>query len=317
MLIKKFKMNLLPAITCIFIFILKNAYSAEADNKLMPNIPYKPIEISALSRYTDDRIAFQHIQLPGFSRDADNSLASLLIIKNDEVYLFRDGYDDPKKIMFQAYLQNINREEQKDLWINKINSKPDYLRIAGRKFEKFLNTREDYVEKNCGDMYRNIRNSFLNYHVKVFKELMINRVESNFKIERKPIYPPAFKELDAAVKFSTTIKARAENDFIYYAEDKDGDEVTETFYVSMSDSFNWGYKSGPNVIFIYNNKEDDIKQFIGKLCYEANFGTSEEEINLSKLIPNEKDILESFKLEKVKMQTPQPVKQETPAVEKK
>jgi hypothetical protein len=310
MLINKIKMSLLPAIACIFLSIPNSVYSVElTENKIFPNISYKLIDISALSRYTEDRIAFQHIQLPGFSDNEDNSIASLLIIKNNEVYLFRDGYDDPKRVKFDSYLQWTRGEEPKDLWINKIDSRPDYIRVASKRVEKFLNSSKDYTEKNSGDVYRNVRNSFLNYHVKVFKELMMNRVESEFIVQRYPIYPPAFKEKNAPIIFSSVIKARAQNDYLYHAEDKDGDEVTETFYVTMKDSFNWGHKSGPNIIFIYNNKEDDIKRIIGKLCHEAYFGTTEEEkTNLSKLIPNEADILKAFKLEKITMNASQPAK---------
>ncbi|MFH0976109.1 MAG: hypothetical protein V1874_10045 [Spirochaetota bacterium] len=313
MLIKKTKISLLVIVACVFLFVSNNIYSAgQADNKLSSYIPYKPIEISALSRYFEDRIVFQHIQLPGFSLNADNSIASLLVIKNDEIYLFHDGFDDVKKISFQNYLRVINNDEPVDLWVNKINSRPDYLRIANRKVEKLLNSNENYAEKNSGDIYRSIRNSFLHNHVKIFKGLMMNRVESDFKLDRKPIFPPAFKEMNAPIKFSSVIKAKAHNDYRYYAEDKDGDEITETFYVTMNDSFNWGFKSGPNVIFIYNNKEDDIKQFIGKLCYEAYFGTSAEETELSKLLPKDTDILKTFNLEKLTLQTPPPEKQAEP-----
>ncbi len=318
MLINKIKMNLLPAIVCIFLFMPNSVYSAErADNKLSSNIPYKVIEISALSRYTEDRIAFQHIQLPGFSVDEDNSIASLLIIKNNEVYLFRDGYDDVKRLAFENYLQIVKNEVPRDLWVNKIDSKPDFIRIATRRTEKLLNTNKDYTEKNSGNVYRSIRDSFLNYHIRVFRELMINRVDSDFILLRKPIFPPAYQEMDATVKFSSVIKARAQNNYLYYAEDIDGDDVTETFSVTMSDGFNWGFKSGPNIVFIYNNKEEDIKQIIGKLCYEAYFGTSEEETSLSRIFPKEADILSTFNLEKSTQKAPQPAKQTVPVSDKK
>jgi hypothetical protein len=311
MIIKKIKMSLLQTIICIFLSITNSVNSDPlvlTENKVIPDIPYKLIDISALSRYSEDRIAFQHIQLSGFSENEDNSVASLLIIKNNEVYLFRDGYDDPKRVKFDSYLRWTRGEEPKDLWVNKIDSRPDYIRVASKRVEKFLNSNKDYTEKNSGDVYRSVRNSFLNYHVKVFKELMMNRAESEFILQRYPIYPPAFKELNAPIIFSSVIRARGQNDYLYYAADKDGDEVTETFWVTMKDSFNWGLKSGPNVIFIYNNKEDNIKQIIGKLCHEAYFGTSEEETNLTKLIPNETDILKAFKLEKIIIKTSQPAK---------
>jgi hypothetical protein len=318
MLRKKIIIGLFPAFIFIYFIIPGSLFSADLDeNKTGSTIPYKIIELTALSRIYEDRIAFQHIQLPGFNKHEDNSIASLLVIKNNEIFLFRDGYDDPKKVLFEAYLQTVRMEVPKDLWVNKINSKPDYLRIASKRVEKFLDSREEYTEKNSGEVYRSIRDSFLNYHIKIFKELIVNRVDSDCKIERNPIYPPAFKEMNAKIVFTTTIKARALNDYIYYAEDKDGDEVTETFYVTMPDSFNWGFKSGPNVIFIYNNKEEDIKQLIGKLCYEAYFGKFEEEGASSKIFPKDTDILKSFNIEKVKMQTPppqaQPARQASPA----
>ena len=299
MLINKIKMILIPAVTCAILLTSNNISSAEQSQS---SIPYKPIELSKISRYFEDRIVFQHVQFPGFSRNEDNSIASLLVVKNNEAFLFRDGYDDPKKVAFEAYFQDIKREKLTDLWENKIDSKPDYIRIASKRIEKFLNSNKDYTEKTSGDEYRNIRNSFISYHISVFKQLMMNRVDSEFNLQRNPIFPPAFKELNATAQFSTTITARALNDYIYYAGDKDGDEVTETFYVTMKDSFNWGYKSGPNIIFIYNNNEEDIKKLIGNLCHDAYFGTSEEEASLAKMIPNEKEILQTFNLDKVKVQ---------------
>ena len=37
---------------------------------------------------------------------------------------------------------------------------------------------------------------------------------------------------------------------VYYAEDADGDGITETFTVESRDGFQWGFKSGPNVVCI-------------------------------------------------------------------
>ncbi len=318
MFIKKMTIYLLLVIACVYPVMSNSVYSADqTENKLFSEISYKPIEVSALARYTEDRISFQHIQLPGStSSTEDNSFASLLIVKGSEVYLFRDGYDDVKKVAMEGYIQEIRRELPKDLWINKINSKPDYIRIADRRSEKMLNVTEEYVEKNFGDLYRNVRNAFIHNHVQIFKELMRNRIDSDFNMQRKPISPPAFQEVKEASKFSTVIKAKAMNSTYYYAEDSNGDDITETFYVTLEDGFNWGYKSGPNIIFIYNNKEEDVQQLIGKLCYEAYYGTAEEEKNIIKTFPKDTDIMSVFKLEKVTLQASQPVKQ-IPASDKK
>jgi len=295
-------------VACISLFISNYVYSLE--NILYSIIDYKPIDIQLLTRYNEDRVAFQHIQIPGnTSYEKDSSCASLLIIKSNQVYLFRDGYDDIRKIKLEGLVREMRRELPKDIWVNGINSKPDYVQIADRRTEKLLNVTEDFVDKNFGDFYRSVRNSLINKHVQVFKELMRQRVESSLNLQRKPISPPAFQAVqEQPSKYSTTVSAKTLNDTIYYAEDSDGDNITETFYVVFDDGFNWGFKSGPNILFIYNNKEEDVKQLIGKLCHEAYYGTSEEEKAILKTFPKDTEIIETFKLEKVSMQATQPAK---------
>lgn len=288
-------------VACISLFINNYVYSLE--NILYSVIDYKPIDVQLLTRYNEDRVAFQHIQLPNnTSYEKDSSCASLLIIKSNQVYLFRDGYDDLRKIKMEGLVREMRRELPKDIWVNGINSKPDYVQIADRRTEKLLNVTEDFVEKNFGDFYRSVRNSLINKHVQIFKSLMRDRIESSLVLQRKPISPPAFQEVKEPSKYSTTVSAKTLNDTLYFAEDSDGDNITETFYVTFEDGFTWGFKSGPNIIFIYNNKEEDIKQLIGKLCYEAYYGTSEEEKAILKTFPKDTEIIESFKLEKVSMQ---------------
>jgi hypothetical protein len=310
MFTRKMIFCLLMAVACFSFILLNNVYSADtsnsSDNRFSSEIPWRPIDTSTLSRYTEERLAFQHIQLPrSISSTEDNSFASLMIVKGNDVILFRDGFDDAKKVALDAYIIEIRRELPRDLWVNKINAKPDFVRIADRRSEKLLNVTEDYVDKNFGDLYRNVRNSFVNNHVRIFRELMRNRMDSDFNLQRKPISPPAFQEMKELAKFSTVIKAKAINGTLYFAEDTDGDDITETFYVTLEDGFSWGYKSGPNIIFIFNNKEDDVKQLIGKLCYEAYYGTAEEEKNILKTFPKDTEIMETFNLEKINIQASQ------------
>ncbi len=277
--------------------------SLSSSGLMSEDISFFPIKISGLTRYTENRIAFQHIQEPWISANKfDNSLASLLIIKDNKVYLFRDGYDDATKVKTEAYIMELRRELPKDLWVNKINSKPDYIKITERKADLMLNITEDFVEKNFGDFYRNIRNSFINKHLIVFRNLMRDRVESGLYIKRTPLSPPAFKEVKEASKYSISISAKSNDDLTYFAEDADGDDVTETFYVTTNDGFTWGYGSGPNIILIHNNKEEDIKQLIGKLCHEAFYGTTEEENMILKTFPKANEIIDTFNLEQVTMQ---------------
>ena len=298
---KKIVLLFVMAFSCVLLFNLNDGYSA--DNVSLTNIDYRLIETNDITRYNEDRVAFQHIQLPGStSYKQDNAISSLLIIKDNQIYLFRDGYDDVKKVQMEGYIQEIRQELPRDLWANKINSKPDYVRISDRRTEKLLNVKEDFVEKNFGDFYRTVRNSLIQKHVLVFRRLMKERIESEAYLVRKPISPPAFQEVKEPTKLTTTITAKAIDGTIYFAEDSDGDDVTETFYVSFEDGFNWGFKSGPNILFIYNNKEEDLKQLMGKLCYEAYYGTPEEEALILKTFPKESEIIETFKLEKVALQ---------------
>jgi hypothetical protein len=304
MLTKKTVILFVAVFACIFIFKSDGLYSADNTNSI--NIDYQLIEIGSLTKYDVDRVAFQHIQMSGnISYKHDNSIASLLIIKNNQIYLFRDGYDDVKKVQMEGYIQEMRRELPKDLWINKINSKPDYIKISDRRSEKLLNTKEDFVEKNFGDFYRTVRNSIIQKHVRIFRNLLRDRIESQALLVRKPISPPAFQEVKEPSKFSTTITAKSLEGATYYAEDANGDDVTETLYVSYEDGFSWGYKSGPNILFILNNKEEDIKQLIGKICYEAYYGTAEEETVILSTFPKESEIIDAFKLEKVTSQASQ------------
>jgi hypothetical protein len=228
MLIKKVVILLVMVLTCILLFKSDDLYSQDYISPI--NIDYQPIEASTLSRYTEDRVAFQQIEQQGStSYKQDNSIASLLIIKNNQVYLFRDGYDDAKKIQLEGFALDWQRELPKDLWINKVNSKPDYIRISEGRLQKLLNVNEDYVEKNFGNFYRDVRNSVIHKYVIAFRNLMKDRRESEVLVVRKPIARHAFSDSKEPVKIASSVKAKALDGTIYYAEDCDGDEITETF----------------------------------------------------------------------------------------
>lgn len=310
MLLKKVVILLVMVLSCILLFKSDDLYSQDYINPI--NIDYQPIESSSLTRYNEDRVVFQHIEHPGSnSYNQDNSIASLLIIKNNQVYLFRDGYEDAKKIQLEGLARDWQRELPKDLWINKVNSKPDYIRVSEKRLEKLLNVKEDYVEKNFGNFYRDIRNSVIHKYVTAFRNLMRDRRESEMQVVRTPITRHAMSDTKDPVKIASSVKAKAADGTFYYAEDCDGDEITETFYVNYDDGFNWGNKSGPNTILIYRNTADDIRQIMGKLCYEAYYGTTDEEELILKNFPKENEIIEAFKLDKVTVQESQTKKSES------
>ncbi len=290
------KNNIRRTLVFILAFFISLFLSVELFSK---DIPFKFIAIEKVSRYIEDRIAFQHIQF-GESNKLDDSMANLLVINDRQMYLLRDGFDDAKEVEMQRYIFEVRRKIYGSLWKNKVNSKPDYIKITDRRVERMVNVTEDFVNKNFGQFYQNVRNSFINKHVNVFKNLMTHREDSQLTVKRSPISPPVFMAADEkAARFYTRVTGRTVDEKIYLAEDADGDGITETFSVHLNDGFHWGYKSGPNILFIYKNKEEDIKQLIGKLAHNAYFGTSEEEKMILSKFPSDNEIMKVHKLDKI------------------
>jgi hypothetical protein len=251
------------------------------------DIPFQLIEIEQLSRYNEDRLAYQHTEAD-LGPIIDNSLSSLLIIKDSKIYLIKDGYDDGYIVQEQRQLLEMENRLIGDLWVNKIDNKPDYIRVTDRRVEVLKNISQEFVTNNFGEFYTSVRDRFLQKHVNIFKALMINRKESGLFVERTPLPKRAYDE--GPTKFRTVVTGKTIDEKIYYAEDADGDNITETFSVTIPDGFNWGYKSGANIVFIYKNKQENIKNIIGKLATEAYSGTPEEENIIKNEFPQKDDI---------------------------
>ncbi len=258
---------------------------------------FKPIIIEELSRYNEDRIAYQHVQKQ-ISPNMDNSFSALLIVKDMKIYLIQDGYDNPELVNTRRLQLEMETKLIGDLWENKINNQPDFVRITDRKIELLKNFSEDFVSKNFGTFFLNVRNAFIKKHVEVFKKLMIDRKESGLIVTRKPLPIPAYLNApETPTKYKITVSGKTIDEKLYYAEDSDGDGITETFFVNSADGFHWGYKSGANIIFIYNNLDEEIKGLIGQLCNWAYYGTPEEEKEILQNFPKDSDIINEFKLE--------------------
>jgi hypothetical protein len=259
---------------------------------------FLPIEIDKVSRYNEDRLVYQQFQ-KWIEPTKDDSLATLLIIKGGKMYLIKDGYDDPRDVhdMRQGLLLDSIQFAEEELWANKMNGKPDYIRVTDRRQELLKNFDEAYVSKNFGETYVKVRDAFIQRHVAIFEQLMRNRKESELTLERHVLAAPAIigdTKADSKPKYYMSVIARSNDGRIYYAEDADGDSIAETFSVTIPDNFHWGYRSGPNVVFIYKNKEKDIEQMIGKLTNEAYFGTADEEKNIIQTFPKDTDIIDSM-----------------------
>ncbi|HOT44344.1 MAG TPA: hypothetical protein PLM53_07770 [Spirochaetota bacterium] len=259
-----------------------------------------PIDIKKISSYDSDRVVFQHVE-KFFDVAKDNSYETLMVIKDRKTFLLVDGYDDPndaKVRRWKAQMQNEYGENEYDLvWTNKINTKPDYIEIWDRKVMVMKNANEEFVSSNFGTFYKSIRDKFIKEHVDKFHQILRNRREADIYVDRKALPRPIYIEdmNKYADKYYTFVKARAFDGTQYSCEDADGDGVTETFMVSAKDGFNWGYKSGPDLIFIIKNTDKDIETLIGKLANEVVFGSVEDEKDMIETFPKEKDINDMIK----------------------
>ncbi len=278
-MVRKHSMSLVLALAAVVLFQFERVESSD--------IPFRVLDIESISRYSEDRLVYQHIE-KDISYAYDNSLSCLLIIKDRKMYLFKDGYDNTEEIKTQRLIIEMENRLISDLWVNKIDSKPDYVQITDRRVELMRNVSQEFVDQNFGTFYTEIRSSFIKKHVDIFKSLMIDRRDSGLFVERKPLPKRLYDT--GPTKYSTTVTGKTIDEKIYSAEDADGDGITETFTVTIPDGFHWGYKSGPNIIFIYNNKQKDIEGLIGKLAHEAYYGTPEESENIKKTFPKKDDI---------------------------
>lgn len=246
------------------------------------DMSYLEIDISKISRYSEDRITYQQVEYivdPEQHQSQDTSVATLLIIKDRKMYLFKDGYDDHKIVEENRVIKEMeNMLIQNELWERKIDNKPDFLIITDRRREimKRITTKStDNISDTYGNYYQKIRDTFIQEHIKVFRSIIINRSDSEIEVTRRP--NPKRLGYEGETKYYTSVSAKSKEGVIYFAEDADGDGITETFSVDLPDGFNWGYKSGPNIIFIYKNSQENIKSLIKDLAREALEGSSEEE----------------------------------------
>jgi hypothetical protein len=291
--------TIVKAITCIFaismLFQTPSLYSKD--------LGFTFLDISKISSYNEDRIAFQHYETsPDLLNPdkLDNSLALLMIIRDKKVYLFQDGYDSPDQVFFNKITFSEGKSSTPSIWTNMVDGSPDYVRVTDRRIEVQRSIDKDWVSKNYKDLYTGLRDKLIKKHVSIFLSLLANRRETDMVVTRKLLPQRTYDDKEAKFAISVTAKT-VDGSTVYHAEDSDGDTITETFTVNCSDGFEWGYKSGPNVINITidprNEANNDMKQMIGRLTNLAYYGTQEE----AKIIENEvkNDLAQPEKIDKI------------------
>lgn len=263
-----------------------------AQDLFSKNIPAKLVDVQKLNRFDEDRLCYQQFETPhieSVAETVDNSIAELMIIRSKKIYIFRDGYDDPDMLRNKIIAFSSNNQSVPDLWENKVTGSPNFVMITDRKVEIQKNVSKDWVASNYKDFYVKIRNEFVKKHITILFSLIINRKESEMVVTRKELFRK-MSDKDTP-RFAITVSGRTtDGGIVYYAEDADGDGITETFTAHSSDGFNWGYNSGPNLICIKNNTQKDIENIIGRITNLAYYGSSEEEQIIKKNFPTPEKI---------------------------
>lgn len=255
---------------------------------------YLILDVDKITRYKEDRIVYQRIERPDV-QSQDNSVEILLVIKNSKSYFITDGFDKVDEVRMKRIVMDAENKfiDNNDFWLNKINGKPDCVRIIYRRGDLLRNTNEEFVSSNFGQFYKSVRDGFIKMHVEKFRTLMKNRGESGLHVRKRQISMEVNPDNsnDVKQKFFTSATGKSGDEVVYYCEDADGDGITETFMASRNDGFDWGIGSGPNILMIYGNTDKDIETLIGKLVNESENGTVEEEKKMFQEFPQEGDIL--------------------------
>lgn len=255
---------------------------------------YLILDVDKITRYKENRIVFQRIERPDV-QSQDNSVEILLVIKDNKSYFITDGFDKVDEVKMKRIVMDAENKyiDNNDFWLNKINGKPDSVRIIYRRSDLLRNSNEEFVSSNFGQFYKSVKDGFIKMHVEKFRTLLKNRGESGLHVKKRQISMTVNPENSNEVKqkFFTCATGKSGDEVVYYCEDADGDGITETFMAYRNDGFDWGIGSGPNILMIYGNTDKDIETLIGKLVNEAENGTVEEEKKMFQEFPQEGDIL--------------------------
>lgn len=296
-------MNKNKSCTIVILFIL---FFLITSGLLGKDKEYLILDPDKITRYNEDRIVYQRIEkrkditkddfVENYTITNDNSVENLLIIKDRKMHFIVDGYDLVSDVKRTKMIKDsVNKYvENNDFWLNKINGKPDFVRVIYRRSNLMLNSNEEFVTTNFGAFYKSVRDRYIKLHVDKFRQLLRNRGESGLIINKYLLsyYVNPENSNDIKQKFFLSAKAKSNDGTVYYCEDADGDGITETFTATRNDGFDWGLGSGPNLLNIMGNSDKDIETLIGKLANQSLNGTVEEEKKMFQQFPTEKDVMD-------------------------
>ena len=228
--------------------------------------PYKRLDPMTVSSFRVDRVVYQQIE-QNVTPYVDDSFAALLIIRDNKMFFFEDGYDDRDEEMVKYVAARASRSMIEDLWPNKISGKLNHALVTDRRVKVLQSFNSEAIERRFGQEYKEARDQLIKQHVQIFYAMLLRPTESEITFVRRKI--PRVWADDEPIRYFASVALKTLNGRLYYAEDTNGDGVTDTFTVSGPENFNWGFKSGPNIICILNNTQEDIKEMIGKLVADA------------------------------------------------
>ncbi|WCL48210.1 hypothetical protein [Leptospira sp. GIMC2001] len=133
-----------------------------------------------ISRFEDDRIAFHYIhnidsegkRLNGSDPKLDPSLASLVVIKDSQTYIFRDGYDDRMDVnrKINAYQKLVAEYRTRRAWLKE-------FRDIEQEKSKLASQPEEF-RKGSNQTDRQFHSLFMKYD-NVYRTLDLERKKAN------------------------------------------------------------------------------------------------------------------------------------------
>ena len=186
---------------------------------------------------------------------------------------------------------------------NGIDNKIDSLTIVSRNprrvqtdIKKIPGTIERLeISPDVETLYTSLRDQHVQKYAQLFRSAVKNSTRQaiwteSYSIEYSPEQcgPAPISTEQRTVGYAVRLLANDHTEF--FAEDCNGDGITETLLAWSPDYFNWGDRDMPNALIIYNNVDQKISGFIGDLvnAYRTlGYDPATENPRIKKLIDQE------------------------------